>query len=83
MLGNFSCFCCRLLIFFKTTFFSKNSFRKTIYHSVGPDLGSRCLQRLSADDESLIKTFLLSGDLLNANSLQNVGLSDGIHEILL
>ena len=30
MLGNFSCFCCRLLTFFKKITFSKNSFRNTI-----------------------------------------------------
>ena len=51
MLGNFSCFCCRLPIFF-----SKNSFRNTIRvsnsldpdqdpSSVGPDLCLNCLQR--------------------------------------
>ena len=55
MLGNFSCFCCVL------TFLKKKSFKSTIRVSnsldpdldrqnVGPDLGSKCLQRLSADD---------------------------------
>ena len=47
MLGNFSCFCCRLLIFSKWFFFSKNSFQNTtrVLNSfgsrsgqVGPDL---------------------------------------------
>ena len=61
MLGNFSCFCCRLLNFSKLTF-SKISFRNTIrmssgldsdqdHHAVGPDLGPNCLQSLSADDK--------------------------------
>ena len=63
MLGNFSCLYSRLLIFSKLTF-SKNSFRNTIIRVsngsdrdqnrcfVRPDLGSSCLQRLSADDKS-------------------------------
>ena len=62
MLGNFSCFCCRLLAFSKLTF-SKFSFRNTIRVSngleldqdrcsVGPDLGPNRLQRLSADNKS-------------------------------
>ena len=61
MLDNFSCFCCPLLTFFKIIF-SKNSLRNTIRvsngfdpdqdrHSVGPDLGSNCFHRLSADDK--------------------------------
>ena len=61
-LGNFSCLCCRLLTFFKINF-SKKKFRNIIRvsngldpdqdrHSVGPDLGPNCLQRLSADDKS-------------------------------
>ena len=51
---------CSLLFFFKINF-SKNSFGNTIRvsnsldpdqarHSVGPDLGPNCLQKLSADD---------------------------------
>ena len=59
MLGNFSSFC-RLLIFFSKFAFSKHFSRNTIRvsnildpdqgrHSVGPDLGANCLQRLSAD----------------------------------
>ena len=50
-------------VFFFTINFLKNSFRNTIRvsngldpyqdrHSVGPDLGSNHLQRLSADDKS-------------------------------
>ena len=61
MLGNFHDFY-RLLIFSKAIFL-KNSLRKTIrvlnsldpdqdQHSVGPDLGPNCLQRLSAEDTS-------------------------------
>ena len=61
MLGSFSCFCSRLLTFLKIIFFKK-SFRNTIrvpngldpdqdQHSVSPDLGPNCLQRLSADDK--------------------------------
>ena len=55
-------FFCRLLIFFTIIFFEKFSqeFRNTIrvsnkldpdqvQHSVSPDLGPNCLQRLSAD----------------------------------
>ena len=52
----------RLLTFFNINF-SKSSFRSTIrvsngldpdqdVHSVRPDLGSNCLQRLSADDKN-------------------------------
>ena len=64
MLGNFSCFCCPLLTFFKINFF-KIKFRNTIRvsnaldsdqdrHSVGPDLSPNCLQRLTA--EQMTKT---------------------------
>ena len=60
MMGNFSCFWICLLTFKKK---SKNSFGNTIRvsngldpdqdrHSVGPDLGPNCLQRLSAVDKS-------------------------------
>ena len=63
MLGNFLCLCCRLPTFFSILTFSKNSFRNTIRMSNGldqdqdqcsvhPDLGTNCLLRLSADDES-------------------------------
>ena len=62
MLGNFSCFCCHLLILSKLTY-CRNSFRNTIrgsndldpdldLHSVGPALGPNSLQRFSADDSS-------------------------------
>ena len=71
MLGNFSCFCCRLLDF-STFILSKISFRNTIrvsnsldpdqdWQNVSPDLGPNCLQRSSADDNSL---FLLSAGYL-------------------
>ena len=42
ILGNFSCFCCFLLTFFKINFF-KNIFRNTF--RVSNDLGPNCLQR--------------------------------------
>ena len=55
MLGN-ACFYCRLLTFFKSNFSQKrctgvsNSLDPDQdRHFVGPDLGSNCLQRLSAD----------------------------------
>ena len=61
MLGNFSCFCCRLQTFFKINFFI-NFFQEHyqsvngLYpdedqHSFSPDLGPNCLQRLSAEDK--------------------------------
>ena len=60
---DFPCFCCRLLTFFKTNFFRK-SFRHSIRvskgldpdqdrHSVGPDLGPNCLQRILANDKGI------------------------------
>ena len=59
MLGNFSCFYCRLLTFQKLTFFLEffQEHYQTVWshdqdrHSVGPDLGPSCLQRLTADEE--------------------------------
>ena len=62
MLGNFSCFCCHLLTFFKINYF-KEFFRNTVRvlngldpdqdrHYVSPDLCPNCLQKLSADDKS-------------------------------
>ena len=68
MLGNFSYFCCHLLIFSKLTF-SKKSFRNPFRepngldpdqdrHSVISDLGPNCLQRLSAEDKSRARTEL-------------------------
>ena len=61
IMGNFSCFRCRLLTFSKFTF-SKKTFRNIIRvsngldpdqegHSVSPDLGPSCLQSLSADEK--------------------------------
>ena len=57
ILGNLSCFCCRLLIFskysFRNTIIVSNSLDPDQYrHSVDPDLGPNCLQRLSADNRS-------------------------------
>ena len=54
-----ACLCCRLLTFFKISFLKKNSFRNTFRvsnsldpdqdrHYVGPNLGSNCLQWISA-----------------------------------
>ena len=69
MLGNLSCILLSsaVVVFSKLTF-SKNSFRNTIVlirisnsldpdqdlHSVNPDLGPNCVQRLSADDKSKV-----------------------------
>ena len=70
MLGNFSD-CCSLLTFFKINF-SKTSFRNSIkvsnsldsgqnLHSVFPELGPNCLQRLSIDDKlPLVRKELIS-----------------------
>ena len=58
MLGNFSCFRCSLLTFSKVIFFKKFFQCQTVWiqirtdNSVGPALGSNCLQWLSADDKS-------------------------------
>ena len=65
MLGNFSCFCCFLLIFLFFDF-SKNSLWNTIsvsisldpdkdQCSIGPDLGPNCLQWLSAENKSCLQ----------------------------
>ena len=54
MLGNFSCFCCRLLTFFSKSTFSQNSFKNIIRVAdgwdpdqdrlfVGPEQGPNCL----------------------------------------
>ena len=67
-----------LFTFFKLLFFPKNSLRNTIRvsnrlepdqagHSVGPDLGPNCLQRLS---EELVDSFLfLSNEISIFNLL--------------
>ena len=66
MLGNFSCFCCRLLTFFKiyqNLIFQKKIFQEHYQcdrcvdpdqdqHFVWPDLGPYFLQRLAADNKS-------------------------------
>ena len=54
---------CRLLIFFFKSTFSKNYFRNTIRvsNSWDPDLGSKCLQWLSADGTTIKP--VLSGHL--------------------
>ena len=54
MLGNLSCFCCRLLTFFQNKLFKKKFFQEhdqSVKHSVGPDLGPNCFQRLSTEDK--------------------------------
>ena len=64
MLGIFSCFLSSA-DFFSITTFSKNYFENSIRLSnslypdqarrfVGPDLDSNCLQKLSADDTSML-----------------------------
>ena len=62
MLGNFSCFCCCLLTFFKIHFFKKyfvNTFKVSIDLGLDQDLGQNCLQRPSADDKSqLVRKWL-------------------------
>ena len=64
MLGNFSCFCCRLLTFFKISFCEKKFGNTTrVSNGLDPDqdesfvsydLGPSHLQRLSADDKRLL-----------------------------
>ena len=62
MLGNFTCFCCHLLTFFKLNFFPiffpKNNIRVSdsldqdkYRHSVGIDLCLNYSQRFQADDK--------------------------------
>ena len=68
MLGNFLCFFCRLLTFFKINFLKKKSFRNTIgvsngldpdqdRHSVGPDLGPKLFPKviISKQQKSQVK----------------------------
>ena len=62
MLGNFSCFCCRLLTFYKINFFKKlfQEHYQNVKQFCIPDwidilsvlLGSYCLQMLSADNKN-------------------------------
>ena len=56
MLGNFSCFCCSLMIFFLKINYSKKLFQEhhqcQMVQHVGADLGPICLQRISEDDIS-------------------------------
>ena len=72
MQGKFSCFCCHLLTFFFKFSSSKNSFRNTIRvsNSLNPgcELVPNCLQRLSADNKSL-----LSRKEINAEKAENHG----------
>ena len=75
MLGIFSCFCCRLLTF-RNNILAKNSLRNTFSvakgmdpdqdrRSVGPDLDTNFLQRLSADDKSLLARKELQNVIIN------------------
>ena len=79
MLGNFSCFCCCLLNFSKSTF-SKNALRNTIresnsldpdqdQHSVDHDLEPNCLQKLSAEDKVVSSTVRVKITLLSRLSV--------------
>ena len=57
MLGNFSCFPCRLLTFQKNISETLSQVSNCLdpdqgQHSVSPDLGTNCLQKLSAGDRS-------------------------------
>ena len=82
MLGNFSCFCCRLPTFFKINLYQK--FFQEHYQSVkqvgsrfcGPDLGPNCLQRLSADNTSLGRelksSMVYRGSYMSAHVLLNL-----------
>ena len=85
MLGNFSCFCCCLLIFFKINFFSKKSFRVSKVldpdqdrHYVGPDLGPKCLQKLSADNKSPLARKELSERI----NLKQISFSQSINKLV-
>ena len=62
---------CHLRVFFQNQLFLKKSIRNIIRlsnnldpekarHFVGPDLGSNCLQKLSAEVPFVIKIFVLS-----------------------
>ena len=51
MLGNVSCFCCRLLTHFKINLVKSLSECQTEdRHSVGPDLDPNCLNRFRVDN---------------------------------
>ena len=80
MFGYLSCFCCRLQTFSKLFFFQKfisgsNCFNPDQdHHSVGPDLGLNCLQRLSVDDKShrLQEKLMVENNLMLKESPINV-----------
>ena len=66
MLGNFACFCCRLLTFFQSELFRKillgtlsecqtNLDPDQDRHTAGPDVGTNNLLRLSAYSKERVK----------------------------
>ena len=68
MMGKFSCLCCRLLTFSKSTFLEILSESNCLdsdqdRHYAGPDLNPNCLQRLSIDKK---KSLLAGKELSNA-----------------
>ena len=79
--GYFLCFCCHFLTFFNIDFFLKKIFQKH-YQSVkslnpdqdprsaGPDLGTNCLQRLTAEDKNLLAGNELNIDFFIFESLR-------------
>ena len=90
MLGNSACFLLSAVFYFSKLTFSKHSFGNTIRasnsltpdqarHFVGPDLGSNCLQKLSADDTGRLRVresigFMLLDDTNSANgSSEKIG----------
>ena len=48
-----------VVVFYKINIFEK--FFQDYHQSIGPDLGSNCLEKLSADDTSRLKSFVLFG----------------------
>ena len=85
MLGNFSCFLCRLLTFFQSQLFQKIlsgtlSGCQTVWTQIrtdilsvssdGPDLGPNCLQRLSADDKVVSSKEIAQGMSIHHRQLK-------------
>ena len=83
MLGNISCFLCRLLTFFKINFFKKffqehHQYVKQLdidqddcHCDVGPNLGPKLLQKLSADEKSRCKQVKGKELVLNINVMHH------------
>ena len=89
MLGNFLCFCCRLLTFLNHFFFQKHlsetlSEYQTVCdpdqdrHSVGPNLGHNCLQSLSTD----FKSHQLKVQSLSAPVIVHESISVLVHRLV-